>query len=560
MSSITVEFYISFAIGLIVLLTFSWDQLNRPLTSGRVSNRRERLLRTLLPNQLARTAVYFKGYLVYAALLCAIYTFVCFWGGPTAGILVGKPSIEGNPALPLFVSLAFVGITPATGFFKTTESRIRSIAYRTAGIPEAFNEYTDHLVSERITEDDIPDELLSNTDAKEIDRITTVAKTAFDSAEKSETFKQSIIRIVAFRAWAEAHRIWPGRRVTEKFSPLVNQITENVHDLMGDLKDQADLPLDVQQPSRWEKLRQRSASTAEDICALFAVISSKAGSQPTDDTPVSHLLRAIFRDADLRRTKRDERIDLLIITYLLIAVISFTYSLFIIKNGIFKLEEGNLFNEAANQMMAVCFLLIPSFIVSASIKRMFGDSWRNPFEGGSAVFPISQFLMLIVPTLFVATLVQFANQTQKWLREHSKARATDSSECSNPSELFDCLLGQIPAADPSVYALFGIASVLFALTLLLTEDMRSKSVLTRSLIHGGSAVTIAIIVYLATRSQFPLGDGEQYSDAIPLGNLPFPDVRRDIFLSYDSLKWLLISLVVFWHFDAGIQRINRENA
>ena len=422
----------SWAGGAAVILLFAHDQLNRPLVADPDARRRARLLEMFAPAQLRNQAIFLRGYLFYALLLLMAFTLASALGGSVLRSLTGGGAAGEGAVAPLGVALMMVGLLPRAPFLDKLEERFRLLAYRLVGVPATFYEFTDALLRVELDADAISERLVGPADAARLRAVLSRAETVFGPGPVNDRFAQGAMKLFAFRAWSANPDGWPGwatrsafRRFEIEIAPRVDAVVEDLEDLA--LRPQAETRLRVvgaaarapapatpeaagldrllPEEHRWRALAGRVAEAAEDACALCALYAEKARERPTDDNPVSEVLRGLIERAERRKSGgASPLMDVLIRMLLTLAAAMFVVGWFGQSAGF--LDYGGVSGARAGMLYAVGVLVLygPASFQAWSARQEAArrSAWRNAFAEDD-VFPTLQYLGLFLGAWAVAT-------------------------------------------------------------------------------------------------------------------------------------------------------------
>lgn len=294
------EFLAALAFGAFTILVFARQQFDRPsyAATGDVA----RVVEVLSPRELRRGRVYFGAYVVYASALLLIYISFCVYATvPMLALLNFDANITGlatlpseigakslpigyaepvppqrvgrNPALPLAISAAMIGLAPSIPFLQKAEDNLRMVAHRLSGIPTRLVDGARTLIiGQRWIPADRMKELgASRSDIERHDRYAGYA----GDRDGGAAFLSDLDKIFAFRAWFLDERIGAPPDLPEKVVNLAALIESRIRKLFLALDELIGASAGVQGAggdvlaSRWDEARRDADRIGFDICLLL---------------------------------------------------------------------------------------------------------------------------------------------------------------------------------------------------------------------------------------------------------------------------------------------------
>lgn len=392
---------VSFALGFAAILFFAQDRLEHPLkTDGADRLRRERLFDFVRPYQLRNRDAFRKAYVMYTATLVMVYAAGAVFGSILGPFLFPTADVNG-PEWPLALALAMIGIAPKFPFLVRLEEWVRARTHEAVGVPRTFHAFTDALAQVQLDRDSLTADLIGPGDAERLTAVLDAARRVFGARTSVlDTFSNRVMKLYAFRAWADSAPAWPPATVRREFGRLEAEVTPPVFGLIEDLQHLAAVAMpdagaerDAREAleSRWRAIARRVAETADDVCALFALYAERSSDPPVKDNPISALLRDLIEQAQAEREADTPVADALLAAVGIVAAVAFLTGLAGALSGITALPGVSPLTVAFFYFMGVVVLYGPSGFLAWNARR--DRRWVNAFAG-DRVFPAMQYLSL----------------------------------------------------------------------------------------------------------------------------------------------------------------------
>ncbi len=321
------QFWMFFAIGLILIVAFSHRQFNEPSWQNE-SN----IIQRLAPSEVIGRATYYKAYLVYLAVIAGIYYLLCFSqaafqvaltivdlalsrapGGGAAGGVVGSAggvaAVAGdaarqvnplaldatNPSFPLLVSLA-MGALMRLPYVQRGERWLRGSAHWVFGIPTVPVKLLDRMlrtpVDLPLLETQVAFDPGAETFSARIARFAEAGASVLKGGFSKQRFAAQLATIYAFRVWVHDKGIWPTNGLTadsSSFAPVYRNVLDEIAVLEKDLQLLSTPALKAGAPDTtlddkmleelWEHRVREVARVCKDACSVMALFA------PNSDYP-----------------------------------------------------------------------------------------------------------------------------------------------------------------------------------------------------------------------------------------------------------------------------------
>ncbi len=420
------EFLWSLGVGAIVILLFSYDQLNRP--SYREAQKLSRLLELLQPADIRSASVFLRMYLFYTALLLGIYVATSLSGGLVLGFMFTEVVSDGVPIpeaaegavevawdarVPLIVSLMMVGLMPnANGMiFNALERRIRLLAHRFFGIPDSLFHRCDALVHARLVEESIDEHTREAPAMVRMHAWTAAAEASLGGAERFEAaqLRGALLKLSAFSVWVLDGDGWPSHVVRMRFSRLEDDLRYRITELGNtlDILCTAQQALDADDgdphhvavmlgidPSnsgsvdalvsrlrvhirdRWAWAIEPAREISRDACALMMLYLEQEQALP-DDEPGSVPLAAWIRAARRNIQANSRELDIIVG-----AGVAVVLTMMIGGAGArligWASQEYTVLEVALQYALMTCATYIPAMLLAVSIRGSLRDRGEWP--------------------------------------------------------------------------------------------------------------------------------------------------------------------------------------
>lgn len=426
LSAFDTLFLLSYLAGLGVLLWVSWHRLFREPYSL-ADDQTDKVLRLMPPGDLRGTLTVLRAYLIYCLLVGGLYSIIALAGSFLWDIAVQVriPELAGlslpelpfemeEPAWPLAVSLAFVGVFDRIPKLQAIERTFRGWAYRSIGIPPFIRRRTSVVVAT---------DLLSRPGAAELNERDETNQRMHDLAEpllgeaRAAELRLDLDRLAVLQRliYSRANP-YPSIGLRTRFEPMLREIRHDVRTLFDEVEGVALLlggrteheDHEAFERERSERRRlldvlaEKTSRVHWDMCTLIAVLVEN---EPTPGPETSETLRA-FVDGIHERTRSDvQKTDrVLTIAFGCIAV-AFLAAWFAISQGLHTPWSRNSpFISALIDTLLVSLIVLPSLLAGLAIQdgREAQRRWTHyvPFSGKP--FPISQYVSVFASGFLVA--------------------------------------------------------------------------------------------------------------------------------------------------------------
>ncbi|PSL17363.1 hypothetical protein [Shimia abyssi] len=269
-----VDWVLAYLFGMLLISLFAKERLNRPIPNDSFLSRRQRLVAMLVPAQLRRSRIFFRGVVFYAFCLIIVYSFFSILAEVSASVfglieLVnrisgGAPDTQANtgtetatpspessseslfhsPAWPLAVAAALIGIIPSSSVFNKLETKFRGMAHYIVGVPHTLNDFANELGAVEMNPNDLPGTLLGPNEAARMRSILDAAQLVFNGAAPPQggqtsyfpNFEQHVIKLYFYHAWTSGIHSFPSQRIQDEFRQVENAITPTTKAILQDLE------------------------------------------------------------------------------------------------------------------------------------------------------------------------------------------------------------------------------------------------------------------------------------------------------------------------------------
>ena len=289
-------FLLSYLVGLAVLIWVSWHRLFREPYSP-IDDQTDKVLRLMPPGDLRGLLTVLRAYFIYCLLVGGLYSIIALAGSfiwdlamkvrldEIAGLSLPELSFEmDEPAWPLAVSLAFVGIFDRIPRVQQIELTFRRWAYRSMGIPPFIRKRTHFVVAAN---------LLAQPGAAELFEAHEIAGSLHDLAKPliGET-RASQLRLELERLWIMHSLIlpdaspYPSVSLRMRFAPMIREMASDARALLDETEgivlllggrtapgDGEEVDYERKERKRLiENLARRVSIVHWDMCTLMAVL------------------------------------------------------------------------------------------------------------------------------------------------------------------------------------------------------------------------------------------------------------------------------------------------
>lgn len=315
------DYSLATVFGAVIITVFAWDQFKRPSYEANAELRR--VVEVLSAADLRRGAVYRYAYGFYAGILLFIYASVTLSGSlflvrvlggdeiveaepgvravdlpqpaeledaPMVGWAVEAPPIErtetapmetagweGDPQVPLVLSLMMVGLAPAVPILRRLEEKIRFLAHHFSGIPTRLTYAAQELRIRRLGLASHGEGLLvADDDWRRLERYARSAR-----GVRADTLLADVEKIVAFRAWFQDESAGIVRRGrTHSIALFEQDVAERIDrlllglDALSDGRDADDAKAERAGPgpeAAWRGFAKEADAIANDVCLLIGL-------------------------------------------------------------------------------------------------------------------------------------------------------------------------------------------------------------------------------------------------------------------------------------------------
>lgn len=519
----TYDYLMALAAGAAVILFFAYRQLNHP--SYDLDAEQRRLFAALVPADLGGGPAFFRAYAFY--VLTLLTTFLAFsvflplipsgfemFGLEKAGF--DPKQAEFNEAsLPLFVSLAMIGLGPSVPILQSVEETFRRMSHRLVGIPGNILDIAQRI---RATPVDAgkatTEEKLALAQARDLTHHAEVA-TDLNQEEIADLVSRLLLAKVWLFSFTFTNR-WPPRSVRNRFAHFFDTLHEDIEDTLrvvadanhatreflekhsGGARPDGDDENDVRAVAerflvaQWLEARRRAGNAwigTSTVIALYAI------NAPSAEGAVSPLLRDVIMTA--RESQPRPVLDIIANSILLAFGLVFVVALAGSYLGLFA---GGASEEltwspiwtAITYAVSALFVYAPSSLVAwlARSRRVRRISWI-PAALSLARFPTIQYLGVFVYS-YVAALgsLCFYSVLIRYLA------AADKSVVFAEFFLTDAVVGVI------AWSLLGALQGCCLCLWLDVTELKGKIGVGRALyLAGGQAIGFGLVAVIATLIQ-----------------------------------------------------------
>lgn len=466
MAQSSIQFWMFFAIGLILIVAFSHRQFNEPSWQNE-SN----IIQRLAPSEVIGRATYYKAYLVYLAVIAGIYYLLCFSqaafqvavavvelalnrapsGGTTGGVVgvsggAGPAAAGGeaarqvnplaldttNPSFPLLVSLA-MGALMRLPLAQRGERWLRGSAHWVFGIPTVPVKLLDRMLRTPVDlaalEADIRFDPGVETYGARIERFADAAAAALKGGFARQRFSAQLATIYAFRVWVHDKAIWPSNGLTSdasSFAPLYRNVLDEIAVLEKDLRLLATPALNAGGPGAalddkmieelWAHRVGEVARVCKDACSVMALFAPNSD-YPDARAPTAASLIRFLEDSGnadvVWRIQRNSALMAIVLSAAWMALMGAVFALGLQRAvpAIFAAEPANpLFDPLVNagQWLLTGVLAYGTATYIAIHRRsvlLRRGRWIGAF--GGRFWPFDQWMMLGL-RCFVAVVLCYA--------------------------------------------------------------------------------------------------------------------------------------------------------
>jgi hypothetical protein len=321
----SVQFWIFFFIGLVLIIAFSHRQFNEPSWQNE-SN----IIQRLAPSDIIGRSTFYKAYLLYLGVIALIYYLLCFSqtafqvgltivdlmlsrdpaGGAAGGVVGAAADGAGagstrqvnplavdpaNPSFPLLVSLA-MGALMRLPFVQRGERWLRGTTHWIFGIPTVPVTLLDRMlrtpVDLKAVEAELDFESGVEPYSARIERYANAGAAVLKSAFSKQRFREQLATVFAFRVWVHDESIWPTSGLTadsSTYAPLYKNVLDDIAVLEKDLEllstpalsaSRDGVTLDGKMLEElWEYRLGELARVCKDVCSVMALFA------PNSDYP-----------------------------------------------------------------------------------------------------------------------------------------------------------------------------------------------------------------------------------------------------------------------------------
>lgn len=424
-------FLLSYVAGLAVLMWVSWHRLFREPYSL-ADDRTDKVLRLMPPGDLRGTLTVLRAYLVYSLLVGGSYSVIALAGAflydialqlrlpELAGLsLPDLPFEMDEPAWPLAVSLAFIGIFDRIPKVQAIEITFRRWAYRSIGIPPFIKERTlDVIGADLMSQPKIEDV----TDREAIvDHLHALAAPLIGTT-RADKLRVDLRRLGAMgRLILDDRAPYPSADLRTRFHPMLREIASDSRELFDEVEGvvlllgapttQGDDALDREQTERKrliDRLADRTDKVHWDMCTLMAVLVENE----TSPDPSAHPALRGFVDEILTSAVNDtERTDrFLTIAFASVAVAFVATWIAIGAQVHAPWGRHSSLGTAAIESLLISLIVLPALVTGLAMQdaRSAKRQWARYSPGSGQTIPISQyssvFLRGVIVTLPLVAL------------------------------------------------------------------------------------------------------------------------------------------------------------
>lgn len=435
-ASVDMWFALSFVMGLAVLMVFSWRRLFNEREFD-INETSDRLLSILPPGTLRGTMILMRAYLIYILVVGTAYTVLSFGGayvlrvaqklkiGEESGLsFLSSNMAFDDPAWPLAVSLAFVGLADTIPRLNVIERHIRRLAHRSIGIPPLIRSLTRTVLQIRLQQDGGA----HNPRAAEHGAFLQ-ALAALGIEGHRDEFVERLDRIAILSDEVLGDQaVWPSAELHSRFGLAIRPVKQDIEALFSDIDGLLLLLRDAQlqdgtpqNPAKLAHLRrqchlsmQRAEMIDRDLSMLIAIFAENEPNLPDDVKPLlGRFVDRIYEQRNAGGRVLDRLLLILMLMLVLVWAATFAATLWGLNPVV-----GPLGNSGTATYLTLLMLTIyaPSALIGLSYQqaRLDRRQWRPVFDAkGKVQFPppVSQygatFLCGYLP-VFVLLLVFYA--------------------------------------------------------------------------------------------------------------------------------------------------------
>lgn len=423
------NFIAAYVAGGIFLLLFCVDRFDEPAKKGSFVD-------TLVPRHLATHAEYLRTFLIYYAIMWAIYTLLTLIGPSVMELL--QPETEGftklteispneNPFkdnlnkedyptwFPLAVVLVLAGAASSRyPFFNMIELIVRRLTHRIIGIPDGIQNLAESLNRARID--------LSALSKNEVEFIKSKysAVTGEDLGDIEDYYNQAEIQGGVLINWIRLQFLYNvienkqrdlprgfDTAILRSYDSMWMQTKSAVHELTPkriseSLADNTD-ETDFTDRDRTNRTREDVDNTLHDIHAIIAACVAQNVNHEDDLSEIMKALRLVTppkRNLDFSQAF----ISAFVIVFIFMFLVVFATPLIIEFIGftpspLFPLDH----NKATSWATSTVFLHGASAIAVLSYRNKLGEKWLKMRIRDTSI-PASQYLWVMIRAYCAATI------------------------------------------------------------------------------------------------------------------------------------------------------------
>jgi ABC-type amino acid transport substrate-binding protein len=451
LSQFTLDAWIYFAIGLVIIVVFSHRQFNEPSWQNE-SN----IIQRLAPSEIIGKSTYYSAYLLYLLLIVGVYVLLCFSAkaaevlstvigilmerSPSAGQVGGAVGGAGGeaadsaarqvtqvfanrsvPEFPLLVSLA-MGALLRFPYVQRVEQWLRGFSHWIFGIPTVQIKLLERMLGTTVDlgslEHDLDFEKGTEAYTGRIGRYASAGASVLGGTFQKAHFKEKLATIFAFRVWVAEKRIWPTDGLAASsptYAALKDTVLDGVAVLEKDLEllsvpalcGEAGSPV-LDEAMRRELWTHRVGETDrlfKDVCSVMALFTPNSD-LPDETKPTAPSLIAFLKASTqvnaVWRAQRDLTLMAITLCAVWSAVMGAAFAIglrLVVPEAYAGDPGGSVFNEFTTaRNWAVTGLLAFGLATWVAVRRRATVSrrgkWSNVFEGG--VWPFGQWLAIFL--------------------------------------------------------------------------------------------------------------------------------------------------------------------
>ncbi|MDB6178706.1 hypothetical protein PAF17_14505 [Paracoccus sp. Z330] len=431
-ASMDMWFALSFVMGLAVLMVFSWRRLFNEREFD-INETSDRLLSILPPGTLRGTMILMRAYLIYLLIVGTAYTVLSLGGayvlqvaqmlriGEESGLnFLSSNMAFDDPAWPLAVSLAFVGLADTIPKLNVIERHIRRLAHRSIGIPPLIRSLTRTVLQTRLDRSTIQSGPRAAEHGAFRDLLVKLQMTG-----QADKFVDRLDRIALLGDQVLGDQApWPSSQLRTRFDLAIHPVKHDIDMLFSDidglllLLNDAAQQRDGPDPAKTAHLRrqcqqaeQRAEMVDRDLSMLIAIFAENEPLLPEESKPLlGSFVDRIYEQRDLGRRVMDRLLMILGVLLVMVWLATFAATRWGANPVVGPL---GVTGTATYLTMLMLTIYAPSALIGLSYQqaRLDRRQWRPVFGPDRRMIfppPVSQygatFLCGYVPVLLLLAI------------------------------------------------------------------------------------------------------------------------------------------------------------